>query len=87
MTPIKDLLNKLRWDKTEEQRDYTIGYEDRFLQHTPEIPFTAIKKIDGNFMVLEKNNEEAPIPLHITADISNYLNRLCLPNIVTADYV
>lgn len=64
MIPIKDLLNKLRWDKTEEQNNYIIGYEDRLLQNVIEIPFLSIKKIEDNFMVLEKDGGENYVPLH-----------------------
>lgn len=64
MISIKDLLNKIKWDKNENPDDYTVGYYDRLKKEIIEFPFTAIKEIDENFMLIEINNEEKMIPLH-----------------------
>ena len=62
MQTIKDLINKIKWDKRENPDDYILVYID--FRKEKEIPYTAIKRLEGNFMVLEKNNEEVEIPLH-----------------------
>ena len=62
MIPIKDLINKIQWDEREDIRDYTLTYID--LNREKEIHYTEIKRLEGNFMVLERNNQEVEIPLH-----------------------
>mgnify|MGYP001587290988 CR=1 FL=1 len=63
MQPIKDLLNKIKWDKRENPEQYSIFYLDRILNKLIQIPYTKIKKLEGSFMVLS-NEEESNIPLH-----------------------
>ena len=63
MTPIQDLLNKIKWDKRENPNQYTIFYYDRILNKLIQIPYTKIKKLEGSFMVLD-NEQESNIPLH-----------------------
>jgi uncharacterized protein (UPF0248 family) len=62
MKPAQDALNKIKWDKKLKPEEYTIEYLD-FGKLTA-IPYTAIKKIEGLFMIIEKNGEETNIPLH-----------------------
>ena len=64
MMIIKDFLNKLKWDKLLNAKDYQVYYSDRRINKTVEIPFTAIKKIEKNFMVIEKDLHDVDIPLH-----------------------
>jgi len=62
MQPIKDLINKIKWDKRENPEDYTLIYID--LGGKKELLYTDIKRLEGNFMIIERNNEEIEIPLH-----------------------
>ena len=64
MITVKDLLNKIKWDKREKPADYKIFYFDRITKSKIEIPYTAIKRLEGTFMILEKQGEEVNIPLH-----------------------
>jgi len=64
MQPITDLLNKIKWDKREKPEDYEIFYLDRISKKQIKIPFTAIKRIEGSFMVIARNDEDVEIPLH-----------------------
>lgn len=64
MLYIKDLINKIKWDKREDPADYTIIYFDRADKKRVEIKFTEIKKIVDTFFILERNTEEVSIPLH-----------------------
>ncbi len=61
---IIDLLNKIKWDKNLNKDDFEIIYFDRVNNKEIEINFNQIKKIEGNFMVIYQNQEEANIPLH-----------------------
>lgn len=63
MLPIHQLLNKIKWDKRENPREYTILYFDRIKKDLIKIPYTKIKRLEGGFMVLD-NEEESNIPLH-----------------------
>jgi len=62
MQPIKDLINKIKWDKRESPKDYSLIYID--LGKKKELSYTDIKRLEGNFMIIERNNEETEIPLH-----------------------
>jgi len=62
MINIKDLINKIKWDKRENPKDYSLFYID--FNKKKELAYTKIKKLEGNFMIIEKNNEEIEIPLH-----------------------
>ena len=62
MIPIKDLINKIRWDKRENPEDYILVYID--LDKEKQISYTEIKRLEGNFMILEKQGQEVEIPLH-----------------------
>jgi len=64
MQHIPDLLNKIKWDKKEKPEQYEIFYLDRITKKLIGIKFKDIKRIEGSFMVLEKNNEEVNVPLH-----------------------
>ena len=63
MITIKDLLNKIKWDKREAPEQYSIFYFDIILNTLIQIPYTKIKRIEGSFMVLD-SEEETNIPLH-----------------------
>jgi len=60
---IKELLNKIKWDEKENPDDYLIGYLDKIENKIIFIKFNEIKKIEGNFLLLERE-EETYIPLH-----------------------
>ena len=60
MKPIKELLNKIIWDPREQIEDYQIIYYDRIEAKELELPFAAIKRIEGNFLIL-KNGAELPM--------------------------
>ena len=61
--PIKDFLNKIRWSKEENPSDYLIGYWDNIDKKVIFIRFNKIKKAEGNFLLLDRE-EETYIPMH-----------------------
>ena len=63
MTSIKDFLNKIKWSKKENPNDYKIGYWDNADKKLVSINFNEIKKIEGKFLLLNKE-EETYIPMH-----------------------
>lgn len=60
---IKDLLNKIQWDKNENPADYTIHYEDRILKTLLQVKADDVES-EGNFMKVRQAGEEIEIPLH-----------------------
>jgi uncharacterized protein (UPF0248 family) len=62
MITIKDLINKIKWDKRENPEDYTLTFID--FRKEKEISYAQIKRLEGNFMVLDSNGKEVEVPLH-----------------------
>jgi len=63
MIYIKDLLNKIKWDKRENPEDYRIYYFDRIEKKLIPIKFDEILKMESGFLELRRE-EETFIPLH-----------------------
>ena len=64
MQTIKELLNKIKWDKNETPESYVLYYEDRLEKQLKPIKFKDVKRVEDNFLVLENDMEETYIPLH-----------------------
>ncbi len=60
MITIKELLNKIYWDKNLNKEDYEIYYLDRLKKKLIEIKIKDIVKVEDNTLVLENKT----IPLH-----------------------
>ena len=61
MITIKELLNKIKWDKNLNPKDYSLFYLDRITNELKEIRYKDIKDIEDNFMILA---DDTNIPLH-----------------------
>jgi len=68
MLYILDFLNKIKWDKRENPDDYSIGYWDNIDKKLIFIDFSEIKKIEGNFLLLD-GDEETYIPIHRVKEV------------------
>ena len=64
MIPIKDFLNKIKWDESLDEKDFTIYYLDNLSKKLVAIKYTDIVKLEGTFMLIKKDNEETFIPMH-----------------------
>jgi uncharacterized protein (UPF0248 family) len=64
MQSIKDLINKILWDKKENPKDYELGIVDRFTKETDFMNFESVKKIEANFLTVDFEDELKEIPLH-----------------------
>ncbi len=60
---IKDLLNKIIWDKRENPADYTIHYEDRIIKTLLQVNAGDVK-LEGTVIKVRQAGEEIDIPLH-----------------------
>jgi len=61
---IKDLINKIKWDKREIPEQYSFFYVDRISGKMNEIGFNDIKRIEGTFIIVEREGKEIEIPMH-----------------------
>lgn len=68
MIYIKDFLNKIKWSKEENSDDYSIGYWDNVDKKIIFIRFDEIKKIEGNFLLLDRERETY-IPMHRVREV------------------
>jgi uncharacterized protein (UPF0248 family) len=64
MIPIKDLLDKLKWDERFDISEYTIFYHDRVTGKDVAIPCADILRIEDGFFVILRDEGEVRIPLH-----------------------
>ena len=64
MMNIIDILNKIKWDSKEKHDDYTLFYLDRITKQLKKLNYTDIIRIEDNFMIIMKDNEETYIPIH-----------------------
>jgi len=60
MVPIKELLNKIKWDKKEKKEEYEVGYWDRIRGKEIRIDYGKIESFDDEFF----NFDDSQIPLH-----------------------
>ncbi len=67
MPTIKDLLNRIKWDKSLDPKDFTIVYVDKSVRK--EIAYSKIKAIEGNFMMIKKEGREVEMPLYRIVEI------------------
>lgn len=64
MITIKELINKIKWDKKENPDEFTLYYYDRVLDTLIELNYRDIIRIEDSFMIVMRNGEETNIPLH-----------------------
>jgi len=64
MIPIKDFLNKIKWDDNLKEEDFSISYFDRVEKKLIKINFQDIIRFEGNFIILKVNNKDINIPIH-----------------------
>jgi uncharacterized protein (UPF0248 family) len=64
MQSILQLLNKIKWDKRENPDDYILFYYDRIDNSKKQISYNEIKRREGSFLIIERDNDELNIPLH-----------------------
>ena len=58
MMPIKEFINKIKYDPKENPDDYILVYRD--FDKESEIKYTDIENIEGGFLI----SKTAEIPLH-----------------------
>jgi uncharacterized protein (UPF0248 family) len=72
--PLKNVLNKLRWDQRERADEYLITYRHRGAPNdTRQVRASRIRKLGNSFFTLagESDSEETIIPFHRVLEIRN----------------
>lgn len=67
MITIRELLNRIRWDREYGRAEFAIGYFDRFEQRVIVIPLGEARFSPGDafvFQLLDLEGEPVSIPLH-----------------------
>ena len=67
MTPIQDLLNRIRWDEEFAKAEFVISYYDRVKNKIIPVPFKAVhfaEKDHFAIQVLDEEGEVHSVPLH-----------------------
>jgi len=71
--PLKNILNKLRWDISENAENYVITYRHRgALDDVRRVRASEIQKLGKSYFTLpSKPDEEVTIPFHRILEIRN----------------
>jgi uncharacterized protein (UPF0248 family) len=67
MLPIRDLLNRIRWDREFGGSFFEIGYLDHIRRSIVRVPFRSIRFVSGNHFSCEiedVDGEVLTIPFH-----------------------
>jgi uncharacterized protein (UPF0248 family) len=72
MTPIKELLSRIRWDPEFGRGVFVVGYEDHVAGGVVRVPFSAIKAESGDgffFSLVDDQGGERTIPYHRVREV------------------
>ncbi len=62
MKTAKEMLDKIKWDESEDAGAYTIYYKD--FESLSEVRYVDIKRIEVEFMIVIVKDKETNVPLH-----------------------
>ncbi len=72
MTPIQDLLNRIRWDEKFGRGEFVIGYYDRVADRIVKVPFEHVHFPQDEhfaFEAIESDGSQHSIPYHRVRDV------------------
>jgi uncharacterized protein (UPF0248 family) len=64
MIAIRELINKILWDKRENKNDYALLIYDRKEKKLINLGFNHIEGVEGNFLKIKNEEGFVYIPLH-----------------------
>jgi uncharacterized protein (UPF0248 family) len=79
MTPIQELLNRIRWDEEYGKADFSVGYYDRVEEKLIKVSFRELyfeKEDHFAFQIIDEEGETHNIPLHRVKEL--YRNGKCI---------
>ena len=69
---LREILNKIFWDKRLKIEDYTITYIHRGGKNNKKtIPCKLVKKVGKSWFIYGKNQDETFIPYHRVLEVKN----------------
>ena len=72
MTPIRDLLDRIRWDPEFSKSEFAVGYYDRVAKRIVKVPFRRIDFAAGehfSFDAVEDDGSVHSVPLHRVREV------------------
>lgn len=72
MTPIHQLLSRIRWDKEFGRGDFTLGYLDRVTTEIRIMPLWEVQWTEGeprNFQIVDAKGQTHRIPFHRVREV------------------
>jgi uncharacterized protein (UPF0248 family) len=72
MTPIHELLNRIRWDRDFGRGEFEIGYYDRLEDVVHRVPLQAVTFPEGGpqtFQVVDESGQARRIPFHRVREV------------------
>ena len=72
MTPIHDLLNRIRWDKEFARGQFELGYFDRIEGRVITVPFQSIEfptEAPGTFNLVDGEGRFHHVPFHRVREV------------------
>jgi uncharacterized protein (UPF0248 family) len=72
MTPIQDLLNRIRWDKEFARGQFELGYYDRLEDRIITVPFQSVeflKESPGTFDLVDEEGRFHQVPFHRVREV------------------
>ncbi|MEM3127248.1 MAG: DUF504 domain-containing protein [Candidatus Woesearchaeota archaeon] len=69
MTTIKELINKIKYDKREKPEDYVLYYFDRIQNKLIPLKYIDILRVEEDSMIVMKDGKETAIPLHRVREV------------------
>ncbi len=64
MEPIRDFINRIKWNPKENPQEYSFFYLDRLSNELKKFTFSQIKKIENEFLILKTDQGDIHLPLH-----------------------
>ena len=72
MTPIQDLLNRIRWDKEFARGQFELGYYDRVERRIVAVPFQSVEFLEDSndaFGLLGDDGRYHHVPFHRVREV------------------
>jgi uncharacterized protein (UPF0248 family) len=70
--PLKNILNRLKWDDRENPEDYLITYRHRGAPNDEkQVKASAIRSLGKSYFTLRSEDEESTIPFHRILEVRN----------------
>ena len=70
MTTIKQLLDRIKWDKSFKPEDFRIYYWENKTKKLMEVRYVDVKEFGDGTITIERNGALVEIPLHLIRKVT-----------------